>query len=406
MAEDKRLFLSYCWADKDIANYVDDYCSNHNIPIVRDIRDIGKWESIKLYMRKIRNSDYALLIITPRYLKSKNCMYEIMEMMKEINYNRKIVPLVLPDANVFNEAGKLDYIGYWKTEYDNLLQKINEVGDLIATIEVQQELKIINEIYKNIGEFMKLISDIYCPQNVDDFCNALTTKLFLSNVPDSSVNEKYTFSTFFVGNFNRFAHAAASAISANLGKLFNPLFIYGKPGTGKTHLLHAIANSVAKRNPGCKVRYHSCETLLNALIRAIRADKVKELRKQFLNMDMLIIDDVQFLKGKEKTQEEIFYIFNLLYESNKQIIIAANCPPGDLKLAGMIRDRFESGLIADITYPDFDERLEYLKWKYSRGGLNIISDTTLLSIVRESGASIRQLEGAVTNHIARNQLLP
>jgi chromosomal replication initiator protein DnaA len=398
----KRLFLSYCWADKDIADYVDDYCSKQNIQIIRDIRDVEKWESIKLYMRKIRNCDYAILIITPNYLKSKNCMYEIMEIMKEINYNHRIVPLVLPASNVFNCVGKLDYIKFWKTEYEDLREKIYEIGDIEVTTVVQQELKIISDIYRNIGEFMNLISDMNCPQNVNDFCDSLINKFFLLNISDSKVNDKYTFSTFYVGNYNRFANAAALAISENIGNAYNPLFIYGKPGLGKTHLLHAIANSVVKTNPRCKVLYYHCEDFTSDLCDAIIHNKNNEFREQFLYIDMLIIDDIQFLRGKEMTQEEIYYIFNKLYESNKQIIIAANCSPRSLKLTDMIQDRFEWGLIADIVYPEIDERLEYLKWKYSYYGINDISDDALLSLVNDSEISIRQLDSAFNNYLAKN----
>ncbi|RJQ32529.1 MAG: chromosomal replication initiator protein DnaA [Peptococcaceae bacterium] len=211
----------------------------------------------------------------------------------------------------------------------------------------------------------------------------------------SYLNPKYSFDSFVVGDSNRFAHAACLAVSESPAKAYNPLFIYGGVGLGKTHLLHAIGHFILSSGIQKEVMYITSEKFTNELINSIRDDKMVSFRNKYRSMDVLLIDDIQFLAKKERTQEEFFHTFNTLYESSKQIIISSDRPPKDIPaLENRLRSRFEWGLIADIQPPDLETRIAILRKKALTENL-LIPDETIIYIADKIQSNIRELEGAL-----------
>ena len=214
------------------------------------------------------------------------------------------------------------------------------------------------------------------------------------------LNPRYTFDSFVVGSSNQFAQAACQAVAELPSKAYNPLFIYGGVGLGKTHLLHAVGYQSAKLFPGMIVVYITSERFTNELINAIRYDRTAEFRSRYRNIDLLLIDDIQFISGKERTQEEFFHTFNTLYESRKQIIVSSDSPPKDIpEIEERLRSRFEWGLIADIQPPDFETRVAILKKKAALERVRLADDVAYL-IASRVKSNIRELEGSLTRMIA------
>ena len=220
----------------------------------------------------------------------------------------------------------------------------------------------------------------------------------------SILNPKYTFDTFVIGNSNRLAHAASVAVAESPAKAYNPLFLYGGVGLGKTHLMHAIGHYILTQNPASKVIYVSSEKFTNELINAIKDDRNEEFRSKYRNIDVLLIDDIQFIGGKERTQEEFFHTFNALYEANKQIIISSDRSPKEITtLEERLRSRFEWGLTADIQTPDVETRIAILRKKAQQEKLYIPNDV-LEFIADKVASNIRELEGALNKVIAYSSL--
>lgn len=225
------------------------------------------------------------------------------------------------------------------------------------------------------------------------------------SAPRTMLNPKYTFDSFVIGAGNRFAHAASLAVAEAPAKAYNPLFIYGGVGLGKTHLMHAIGHYVQEHNPNASVLYLSSEKFTNEFINAIMDNKAGNFRNKYRNVDVLLIDDIQFLAGKEQTQEEFFHTFNTLHEENKQIIISSDRPPKEIPtLEDRLRSRFEWGLITDITPPDLETRIAILNKKAKAEGLDIPSEV-MLYIANQIDTNIRELEGALIRVVAYSSLI-
>lgn len=301
--------------------------------------------------------------------------------------------------------------------------KVYDVKDNLITILIEDEkigppsMNVIRNKYEiplkvAIAEILDHDYDLeFILASQSDIGKEKKAQAAVNNSPNQSgyvtnLNPRYTFDTFVVGANNNLAHAASLAVAESPAEIYNPLFIYGGVGLGKTHLMHSIAHYILDQNPKSKVLYVTSEKFTNELIESIRNENTTptEFREKYRNIDVLLIDDIQFIIGKERTQEEFFHTFNTLHESKKQIIISSDKPPKDiLTLEERLRSRFEWGLTVDIQSPDYETRMAILKKKEELDGLSI-DDEVMKYIATNIKSNIRELEGALTKIVALSRL--
>jgi len=320
---------------------------------------------------------------------------------------------------LLNEAKELLKGEMTKVSYDTWIKDLTILGKeqntyiLGVTSDFQKEA-IMTRNYALIANTFKYITNTECDIAVREVSantngmqqknNGLDSVSSISGYSSSFLNPKYTFDTFVVGNNNRFAHAAALAVAEAPASSYNPLFIYGGVGLGKTHLMHAIGNEILKHDHSSKILYVTSEKFTNQLINAIRDNTTENFRNCYRNVDVLLIDDIQFIAGKERIQEEFFHTFNTLHESGKQIILSSDRPPKEMKLLeDRLKSRFEWGLIADISNPDYETRLAILRKKAQSDSI-VIDDMILSNIATKIDTNIRELEGVLNKMIAKASL--
>ena len=303
------------------------------------------------------------------------------------SFENNMITLVFP-----GESGKTG-LQYINKKYLALLKISIE-----ETLNQELELQIIlpNETVSKIEDESSKISSV----SQEDI--SLENRIL-----DANLNKKYTFDSFVVGPTNKMAHAVSVAVAESPGGAYNPLFLYGGAGLGKTHLMHSIAHHIINNRPDLRVLYVTSEKFTNELIDSLKHDKNKEFRDKYRNIDVLLIDDIQFIIGKESTQEEFFHTFNHLHVSGKQIIISSDKPPKDIEtLEARLRTRFEWGLIADISSPDYETRMAILRKKEELDGLEKyhIPDDVMQYIANNIKSNIRELEGSLNKLIALSNL--
>lgn len=290
---------------------------------------------------------------------------------------------------------------------NNILRIIVEMDGAVEYLEKKYKVYLQGAIIDVIDQIYEI--EFVTKQQIEneDFSKKEASYLMNETIERANLNPKYTFDTFVVGSNNKFAHAASLAVSDKPGQIYNPLFLYGGVGLGKTHLMHSIAHSILKKDKTKKVLYVTSEVFTNELIDSIRNNNnttINEFREKYRNIDVLLIDDVQFIIGKESTQEEFFHTFNTLHGANKQIIISSDRPPKDMEtLESRLRSRFEWGLIADISAPDYETRMAILRKKEETDGYKI-DDEVIQFIASNVKSNIRELEGALNKLVAYSNL--
>lgn len=287
------------------------------------------------------------------------------------------------------------------------IEDINGSNIVLLLPSTSQKMLLLSSYLENFKNVFDYLTNLNCtfkvltPEELDDYRNKKNTekKVDTDIKLNNNLNPNYTFSSFVVGSNNDIATATAKAIAENPSGEYNPLFIYGGPGLGKTHLMHAIANEIAKIHPDKKILYVSSEKFLIELVNSIknRNSDTEEFRQKYRNVDIFIMDDIQFLSAKESAQQELFNTFNDLYSKGKQIVFSADKPPKNIPvIEERLKSRFNQGLIVDISAPDFETRLAILKVKAEERNM-IISDTVLSLIAEKIETNIRYLEGALNN---------
>ncbi|MCU0238219.1 MAG: chromosomal replication initiator protein DnaA [Pyrinomonadaceae bacterium] len=293
---------------------------------------------------------------------------------------------------------------HWiKTYYADLIsQTLNDLNLTNYQLDWEIVEPQIKEDYQIEDEDIDLLFERSAP--VETSTNSKSTHFVDIEPIESSLNPKYKFENFVVGACNQFAHAASLGAAESPGKTYNPFFIYGGVGLGKTHLMHAIGHSIKERNRHLRVAYVTSEKFMNELINAIRYDKTQTFRDKYRSVDVLLMDDVQFLAGKERTQEEFFHTFNALHNDQKQIVITSDCPPREIPtLEERLHSRFEWGLIADIEPPDLETKVAILKRKADLDGVYLPDDVAFF-IASKVKSNIRELEGSLVRLVAISSL--
>lgn len=298
--------------------------------------------------------------------------------------------------------------------------RLTQVKDTVAYVDVPNEIfkewivenvmdEINRAVVENGAEIARFEFTVRAGQNATETPSKRTARppqqvvLDFDSV-DHQLNSKYTFESFVVGSSNQFAHAAARAVAESPSKAYNPLFIYGGVGLGKTHLMHAIGHLIKHHNSKARLTYVATEKFINDVISSLRYDRMVSFRDKYRNVDILLIDDIQFIAGKERTQEEFFHLFNALYDNQKQLVISSDCPPKDIPtIEERLKSRFEWGLIADIQPPDLETKIAILQKKAESEKVKI-PDNVAMFIASKIKSNVRELEGSLIRLVAYCQL--
>ncbi len=292
--------------------------------------------------------------------------------LKLVKVEQDMVYLEVPNRFV------LDWV---KDNYSKLIQKILEE---LSAVSYRLQFSVTGQARDGLSRSGEAPETPALPVN---------TPQKTVNSAENNLNRKYTFEEFVSGSSNQFAYAAAMAVANNPATTYNPLFIYGAVGLGKTHMVNAIGNAILKKSPQMRICYYTSEKFMNELINSLRYNRMDEFRNKFRSMDVLLIDDIQFIAGKERTQEEFFHTFNALYESHKQIIVTSDKFPKDIPgLEERLRSRFEWGLIADIQPPDVETKLAILKMKAEQNSIKLPEEVALF-LANSVCSNVRELEG-------------
>ncbi len=332
---------------------------------------------------------------------------EALEILKEeispVGYKTYVdvmIPRIADEHTICLLAPSNYHIDICKKRYLDLIQNTLQIltkRDYIITFESKEIIPEDNKYEKELEQDTKEPLEIEFTkenENINISSKGVITEL------TSNLNQKYTFDNYIIGSNNRFAHAAATAVSENPGQKYNPLYIYGGVGLGKTHLMQAIGNELIKTKPEMRIVYATGELFTNELVTALMTNKNEEFRKKYRNVDLLLIDDVQFLAGKDKCQEEFFHTFNTLFQSGKQIVLTSEKPPKEIMmLEERLKTRFEMGLSVDIQTPDYETRLAILR-KKTQNERYIINDDVLVKIASKVKSNIRELEGVFNKLVA------
>ncbi len=326
---------------------------------------------------------------------------------KETLWNRCLVKIeqqILPE----------NYVTWFTPTYphslDNGAITIAVPNDFYKRCLTENYLDLIELTLENVSEKKVQVQFLVDPdceekskQQAKEYSNAPVESIEIGKIESPAcrtLSPKYLFSNFVVGSSNQFAHAAAKAVAGNPAMAYNPLFIYGSVGLGKTHLLHAIGNEIVKNNRDARVRYLSAESFTVDLIESLKKEDMPAFRQRYRPLDVLLVDDIQFIAGKERTQEEFFYTFNALYESHKQVILTSDIYPKAIhKMEDRLRSRFESGLVADINFPDLETKVAILHKKAEFHGKTLPHDVAIF-LSSNIKSNIRELEGLLLRIIA------
>lgn len=334
---------------------------------------------------------------------------ELKKLTTAVSFDTWLKPL---EVHHLDEELKIAYLGIRKTKGIEINFILNIVRNRYITVIEDCMETVLGEKYrvvaKEMGEYEEEEPSA-APEPAEEEPEEQVIHVREKYLDNQKIfNPRYNFANFVVGNSNKYAHAAALAVAESPSEAYNPLFVYGGSGLGKTHLMHAIGIYLLENNPNINVLYVSSEMFTNELIRALRENKISEFKNKYRKVDVLLIDDIQFLEGKDNTQEEFFHTFNTLYDSNKQIIISSDRAPNKLvNLEDRLRSRFQWNLIADIQPPDYETRVAILTKKAENMNIEVDDDLydVICLIAEKIKDNIRELEGAFTRIVSFSQLL-